>query len=103
MPSRRDLSGKDQTRDNDKRSTDAPEGIVPIVLDPRIVTFLETPLVCDPQGDVGAPSPRCRVKSNTLSNVRAVLLLCPPHMLVTQRPLFTFCRLLYMTSLDDIS
>ena len=28
-----DLSGKDQTRDNDKRNTDAPEGIAPIVLD----------------------------------------------------------------------
>ena len=44
-----DLSGKDQTRDDDIWNADAPEGIAPMILDLCIVTFPEMPIIYDPR------------------------------------------------------
>ena len=88
-----DLSGKDQTRNDDKtehRRTRMSHSNRP--RSPYRLSSRNTHYARSPAG--------VRVTSNTLSNVRTAFFLCS-HMLGLQYSLSVSCRLLYITSLDD--
>jgi len=80
-----------------KQKTNAPERVTPIVPDLRIVLDLETLIMHG--SDAGAPSLKCRVKSDMQSNVYAVFFLCSHTCWGCSAPWPSLVS--YIASLDD--